>query len=75
MAWIRLEPQKEVMKGKQQFDGICENATDLSSEASNGYAEYNGSHTVLGAGSAVYCLGDGKLYVKKEDLSWAEVTV
>lgn len=74
MAFIRLEAQKEIVKGKRQFDGICEAASDITSEASNGYAAFNGSHMVLGAGSLVLCLEDKKLYVKKDDMSWEEMT-
>ncbi|MBQ5533509.1 MAG: hypothetical protein IIU04_08160 [Bacteroidales bacterium] len=72
--WIRLEPQEGMFAGKQQFDGLCEAADDLTAETRAGYAEYNGSHVELGQGSIVYCLEDGKLYAKKSDSSWAEVT-
>lgn len=73
MAWIRMEPQMGVVSGKQQWDGICELTSDLTAEASAGYAAFNGSHIVMGAGSIAACLEDSKPYVKKSDGSWAEV--
>lgn len=72
MAWIRME-RKGDYKGKPQYDGICEAATDLSAAASNGYAAFNGSRLPLAAGSAAYCLADDSLHVMKDDGTWAEV--
>lgn len=73
MAFLRLEPQCGSVGTKRQFDGICETASDLSGEVSNGYAGFDGGHHVMAPGSIVFCVGDGTLYVKQADLSWGAV--
>ncbi len=73
MAFLRMEAQGGSVGTKRQYDGICEASTDLSGEVTAGYAAFDGAHLVLAPGSAVFCVGDGKLYVKQADLSWEDV--
>lgn len=69
---IRLERQSGDYKGKGQYDGICEELDDLDAIETNGYADFNGSHVELGAGSIMHCLEDGKPHVLCDDGSFAE---
>ncbi len=44
------------------YDVLVESAADLGADPA----------AVFGIGSMAYCLGDGKLYVKKSDGTWGE---
>jgi hypothetical protein len=63
MAIIRRELQGRSAV-TNLFDGICEAAADLQSDEAGRWVE----------GSMLYCLDDGKLYVKGSDGTWAEAT-
>lgn len=71
MALIRAE-QQGCRPISRVWDGIVETAADLQQLSA---AQPGSGARDFGPGSLMFCLGDGKLYVKKEDLSWAEVTV
>lgn len=70
MAILRLERQG--WNGEADiYDGIVELADDLDDLTGSGSADYHGSRiNPVASGSVMYCLEDGKCYIKQEDGTW-----
>ena len=73
MAVIRLETQG--WDGTATvYDGIVEEASDLDdlTDSTSNNKVYRGSRiNPVAPGSVMYCMEDGKLYIKQEDGTWA----
>lgn len=71
--FIRLEPQGGCFAGRRQYEGICEAESDITAAQTAGYAEYDGAHIEMAAGSMIYCLEEDAVYVNVDGTVWTKI--
>ena len=69
--FLRLK-SKDMYEGKQQYDGIAENLSDLPTGTEKG--SYNGSSIDLAVGSAIYVVEDQKIHLRKSTAGFDDWT-
>ena len=71
--FIRLEPQRGCFGGRRQYEGICESGKDIEAVERDGYAEYDGAHIEMAAGSLIYSIEDDAVYCNVDGVTWAQI--